>query len=170
MGGDRRELVAQAGVGGARGDAPLAAVLAGGQVGRAVGAGLELGPVDDDTQIVGVEGGEAVAPGGEAGREDGPGGGAPEEVGVGLGEPDRQAGAATVACRRSAVRRGRRSGRGPAAAGGEEGDGQAGERRPADQTGEQDSVPATRKEDPQPQAATTLGLLTLNPAPIRAST
>jgi hypothetical protein len=45
----------------------------------------------------------------------------------------------------------------------------SGDQRAA-QTGEQDSVPATRNEDPQPQAATTFGLFTLNPAPIRAST
>jgi len=38
------------------------------------------------------------------------------------------------------------------------------------QTGEQDSWSATRNELPQPQAATTLGFSTLNPAPVSAST
>ena len=43
-------------------------------------------------------------------------------------------------------------------------------RRTHAQTGEQDSSwPATRKELPQPQAATTLGFSTLKPAPVSAS-
>ena len=38
------------------------------------------------------------------------------------------------------------------------------------QTAETSSSSATRKEEPQPQAATTLGLSTLKPAPCRPST
>jgi hypothetical protein len=164
--GDRGEQVAQAGVGGARRDAALAAGVGGREGRRVAGPGLELGPVDDDAQVGGAQRGDIVAPGAKAGGQPRAGGGAPEEVGVGLSQPDRDPAAGAGA---GSSARERRAG-GGAPAGGEEGGKQAGKRRPDGQTGEQDSVPATRKEDPQPQAATTLGLFTLKPAPIRAST
>ncbi len=89
----------------------------------------------------------------------------PREVRVLLGEADDQVAAGLAPGDGGRARLGRR-GRRPDGADGRES-------RPPDgarvQTAETSSSSATRKEEPQPQAATTLGFSTLKPAPWRFS-
>src|ERR1019366_6637263 len=90
----------------------------------------------------------------------------PEKVRVLLGEADDQVAAGLALGDGGGARLGRR-GRRPGGADGRES-------RPPDrarrvQTAETSSSSATRKEEPQPQAATTLGFSTLKPAPWRLS-
>src|SRR6266404_4611905 len=94
-------------------------------------------------------------------------GGAPQQIGVVLGEPKRRA--AGDGCPRSACGRfGARSRVLRAAARAQDesrSKRQSREQPEVPQTAETCSSSATRKEEPQPQAATTFGLETLNPAP-----
>jgi len=100
----------------------------------------------------------------------------PEEVRVLLGEADDQVASGAALGDGGRARLGR-CGRGlgcVAAAGEQRGSADGREGRPPDrarraQTAETSSSSATRKEEPQPQAATTLGFSTLKPAPWRLS-
>ena len=170
LGGDRRELFAHARVGAARTDRSRAAVDRRGERGRAAGVGLQRRPVDEQAHVAGVQRRQRAARGLEAGAARWARAvGAPQQVGVVLGQPEGRARA------RRGLRRGGRRGRRVvlrAAACAQQESRQQRERREqpgAPQTAETCSSSATRKEEPQPQAATTLGFETLKPAPCRLS-
>ena len=193
LGGDRRELLGESRIGAAGGHPTRAAGGGHRQGGRALRGGLERRPVDEQPDVAGVQGRELTARGHErSGRCRRGGPRVPEQVGVVLrqsegggarrGDGTRPGGGArgrgwrSARSRRGRCTGGRRrreqtaSGTGGArrAKGDRERDpGRPRARRP--QTAETCSSSATRKEEPQPQAATTLGLLTLKPAPCRLS-
>ncbi len=176
-GGDRGELARDSRVGragaqfaDASGDVPF-------KRRRAARIGLERGPVDEQPDVGRMQGRQLAAGGGEGGRcgRCARRGRVPEDLGVVLGQAQRRT-------RRRRFRDGDGGGRagGAARAGGEtrgreQGDGRgetprAPARQPEPpQTAETCSSSATLKEEPQPQAATTFGLLTLKPAPWRLS-
>ena len=172
--GDGGKLVAHAVVAGARRDVAHAAHGRLGEVDAGpVGLGV-AGPVDAQAVVGRAHLGQLVAPARElAGDLAGA-----DEARVRLGDADREPAVALDHLRRRRRRVGRRRGglgaRLVAVAAGGEGGSRCDQQRrrgtARPQTADTSSSSATRNEEPQPQAAITLGLSTLKPAPWRLST
>ncbi len=180
---ERGQLVLDARPARARRRAAQAAVVGVREVGGLVRIGLERGPVQHEPVERRLELAHVVLPADELGRDALARAGGPEEVRVLLGDPDREIAAGLALGDGRRARLGRRRGgrgRGRGRLGGvllaavvtaarQDRDRESG-RDERLQTAETSSSSATRKEEPQPQAAITLGFSTLKPAPCRPST